>query len=249
MQKDITTLRLKTLYYYFLFVLPLIGLSQDSYKNTYNGEKIRHTRYSLSYIENHEQAEWVYYKLNSSLLMGVTKRSNNFRSDSKIISGSAKVSDYRKSGYDRGHLAPAGDMKSSQRAMSESFFMSNMSPQLPSFNRGGWKKLESLVRFWAKDSEINIVTGGILNKSLSKIGSSGVSVPDYFYKIIFDTYECKMIGFVMPNKKITLELQSYVKTIDEIEELTGIDFFYDLEDHLEDELESSVNINTWTFKK
>ena len=78
---------------------------------------------------------------------------------------------------------------------------------------------------------------------------SGVSVPDYFYKIIFDTYECKMIGFVMPNKKITLELESYVKTIDEIEKLTGIDFFYNLEDHIEDELESSVNINSWTFKK
>ena len=179
----------------------------------------------------------------------LTKRSNNFRSDPKIISGSAKLSDYRKSGYDRGHLAPAGDMKSSQHAMSESFFMSNMSPQLPSFNRGGWKKLESLVRFWAKDSEIHIVTAGILNKSLSKIGESGVSVPDYFYKIIFDTYECKMIGFVMPNKKITLELESYVKTIDEIEKLTGIDFFYNLEDHIEDELESSVNIDSWTFKK
>ena len=233
--------------YFFLFVLPLIGFSQDSYKNTYNGEKISHSRFSLSYIENHKQAEWVYYKLNSRLLKGITKRSNNFRSDPKIISGSAKVSDYRKSGYDRGHLAPAGDMKSSQCAMSESFFMSNISPQLPSFNRGGWKKLESLVRFWAKDSEIHIVTGGILNKSLSKIGSSGVSVPDYFYKIIFDHDECKMIGFVMPNKKITNELQSYVKTIDEIEELTCIDFFCNLEDYIEDELESSVNINSWSF--
>lgn len=233
--------------YFFLFVLPLIGFSQDSYENTYNGEKISHSRFSLSYIENHKQAEWVYYKLNSRLLKGITKRSNNFRSDPKIISGSAKVSDYRKSGYDRGHLAPAGDMKSSQCAMSESFFMSNISPQLPSFNRGGWKKLESLVRFWAKDSEIHIVTGGILNKSLSKIGSSGVSVPDYFYKIIFDHDECKMIGFVMPNKKITIELQSYVKTIDEIEELTCIDFFCNLEDYIEDELESSVNINSWSF--
>ena len=233
--------------YFFLFVLPLIGFSQDSYENTYNGEKISHSRFSLSYIENHKQTEWVYYKLNSRLLKGITKRSNNFRSDPKIISGSAKVSDYRKSGYDRGHLAPAGDMKSSQCAMSESFFMSNISPQLPSFNRGGWKKLESLVRFWAKDSEIHIVTGGILNKSLSKIGSSGVSVPDYFYKIIFDHDECKMIGFVMPNKKITIELQSYVKTIDEIEELTCIDFFCNLEDYIEDELESSVNINSWSF--
>lgn len=240
---------MRSLLIFVLFVLPFIGFSQDFFKITSNGEKISHLRYSLSYIENHEQAEWVYYKLNSKLLTGLTKRSNNFRSDPKIISGSSKVSDYRSSGYDRGHLVPAGDMKSSQRAMFESFFMSNISPQLPSFNRGGWKKLESLVRFWAKKSEIHIVTGGILNKSLSKIGSSGVSVPNYFYKIIFDPSESKMIGFVMPNKKITLELQNYIKTIDEIEKLTGIDFFYDLEDDFENELESSLNINSWTFKK
>ena len=97
----------------------------------------------MSYLETHEQAEWVYYRLNSNLVSGNVKRSNNFREDKSIRTGSANLSDYKYSGYDRGHLAPAGDMKSSNTGMSESFFMSNISPQTPSFNRGGWKKLES----------------------------------------------------------------------------------------------------------
>ena len=232
------------IYLFGFFVYP-----QEYYKNSFNGDLITHSHFSLSYVEDHEQAEWVYYKLNPILLKGSSKRTNNFRVDLKVKTGSAEISDYKKSGYDRGHLAPAADMKFSKISMSESFFMSNMSPQKPSFNRGGWKKLESLVRFWAEDSEIHIVTGGILNKSLNKIGGNRVSVPDYFYKIIFDTHDCKMIGFVMPNKKITHELESYIKTIDEIENLTGIDFFYDLEDHIENELESEVNVTKWILKK
>lgn len=228
------------IYLFGFFVYP-----QEYYKNSFNGDLITHSHFSLSYVEDHEQAEWVYYKLNPILLKGSSKRTNNFRVDLKVKTGSAEISDYKKSGYDRGHLAPAADMKFSKISMSESFFMSNMSPQKPSFNRGGWKKLESLVRFWAEDSEIHIVTGGILNKSLNKIGGNRVSVPDYFYKIIFDTHDCKMIGFVMPNKKITHELESYIKTIDEIENLTGIDFFYDLEDHIENELESEIDLNKW----
>ena len=235
--------------FYLIYLFGFFVYPQEYYKNSFNGDLITHSHFSLSYVEDHEQAEWVYYKLNPILLKGSSKRSNNFRVDPKVETGSAEISDYKKSGYDRGHLAPAADMKFSKISMSESFFMSNMSPQKPSFNRGGWKKLESLVRFWAEDSEIHIVTGGILNKSLNKIGINGVSVPDYFYKIIFDTYDCKMIGFVMPNMKITHELESYVKTIDEIETLTGIDFFYDLEDHIENELESEIDLNKWIIKR
>jgi endonuclease G len=234
--------------YYFIFFIGFYIYPQEYYKNSYNGDLISHSRFSLSYIEEHEQAEWVYYKLNPDLLKGFAKRTNNFRADSAVKTGSAEIHDYRKSGYDRGHLAPAGDMKSSKKSMSESFFMSNISPQQPSFNRGGWKKLETLVRSWATNSEIHIVTGGILIYDLKKIGRNEVSVPDYFYKIIFDHNECKMIGFVMPNKKITKKIKNYVKTVDEIEMLTGIDFFYDLFDDIENELESVVKIKDWNFE-
>ena len=106
------------------------------------GEQIvNHLGYSLSYNEKNEQASWVAYELTADQVRGTVKRKDSFRSDPLIKTGSASLSDYKGSGYDRGHLAPAADMKWSTTAMSESFFMSNMSPQLPGFNRGIWKKL------------------------------------------------------------------------------------------------------------
>jgi endonuclease G len=221
--------------------------AQDNYKHSINGEYVEHSRYTLSYIEEHEQAEWVYYKLNPNLLRGNTERSNNFRVDFSISTGSASLNDYKGTGYDRGHLAPAGDMKDSYISMSNSFFMSNMSPQVPSFNRGGWKRLESLVRSWAEKDELYIITAGILKESLSKIGANGVSVPEYFYKVIYVPSSSKMIGFLMPNTKINLDLSYYAKTVDEIENLTGIDFFYNIDDNLEDRLESELRIDNWDF--
>lgn len=231
----------------FIFLLSISAFGQEYFEHSISGEKVIHSYFRLSYSEAHEQAEWVYYKLNSSLNNGSVERSDNFREDRSVSTGSAKLSDYKYSGYDRGHLAPAGDMKSSYTAMSESFLMSNISPQNPSFNRGGWKKLESLVRGWADKHELHIVTAGVLHSGLNKIGGSGVSVPSYFYKIIYAPNESKMIGFLLPNTKINLGLQSYVKSVDHIENLTGIDFFYDLEDGLENALEAKSILSSWDF--
>ena len=229
-----------------IFFLPILGLAQ-LYDHSFSGIKINHNYFSLSYSEIHEQAEWVYYVLNNKSLLGKTKRTNNFRSDDKVITGSSKTEDYKRTGYDRGHLVPASDMKISHTAMSESFLMSNISPQEPSFNRGGWKKLEFLVRSWAKNHEIHIVTAGILNFNLSKLGKSDVSIPNFFYKIIYVPSEKKMIGFVMPNTKIDSDLKKFVKSVDEIELLTGVDFFFNLPDEDENLLESNVNLSDWNF--
>ena len=119
-----------------------------------------------------------------------------------ISTGSASLPDYKGSGYDRGHLAPAGDMKWSTTAMSESFYMSNMSPQEPSFNRGIWNRLESQVRRWAIDNgSVYIATGGVLTDGLKTLGSNSVSVPQYYFKVILDYQEpdIKGIGFIIPN--------------------------------------------------
>ena len=228
-------------------VVSATAYTQNTFQHSSEGEIIKHSRYYLSYREDHEQAEWVCYKLNSNLVSGLINRSNNFREDYSVSTGSAKPSDYKYSGYDRGHLVPAGDMRLSYKAMSESFLMSNISPQNPSFNRGGWRKLEALVRNWANKNELHIVTGGVLSGELIKIGISGVSVPRYFYKIIYAPKKGKMIGFVMPNSKINLNLKSYVKSVDVIESLTGKDFFYDLYDDLENKLESKSDITDWNF--
>jgi len=159
-----------------LLLIPFVSFGQD-YLPKSNREIINHTYYSLSYSEKHEQAEWVYYKLTPQMINGNIERTDDFRSDPYVRTGSASKSDYYKSGYDRGHLAPAGDMKISQKAMSESFYRSNMSPQTPSFNRGGWKNLESLIRSWViAEREIHIITGGIFQNKLGRIGTNEVTI-------------------------------------------------------------------------
>jgi len=134
--------------------------------------------------------------------------------------------------------------------MSESFYMSNMSPQEPSFNRGIWKKLESTVRNWAvKEDTIYVVTGGVLSSSKGSIGPNRVTVPEYYYKVIYDpTGEKKMIALVLPNKKCTKHLQVYVVSVDHIENITGIDFSPALPDKLENNLESNVTAAKWSFE-
>ena len=211
------------------------------------GEIVKHSYIIMSYNEKHEQANWVFYKLNQRNINGDSKRKDNFRPDPFVSSGSAELIDYKGSGYDRGHLAPAGDMKMTNNSMSESFYLSNISPQYPSFNRGGWKRLETLIRKWATSKSLNIYTAGILGNDLNSIGPNQVSIPRKFYKIIFDTSNENVIGFIMPNQKILKELRSFVVSIDEIADATGIDFFSEMEDYKENELESNIDLLNWDF--
>lgn len=127
--------------------------------------------------------------------------------------------------------------------------MTNISPQLPAFNRGGWKELEDQVRKWATEFDsLYVITSPVLEKDLKKIGQNGVSVPKYFYKIILDCCqpEIKMIGFLMPNQKISRGPWPYAVTVDSIERVTGLNFFPQLPDILEDSLESMIQNSYWT---
>ncbi|MFV0365858.1 MAG: DNA/RNA non-specific endonuclease [Mangrovibacterium sp.] len=209
---------------------------------------IHHTYYSLSYSEKHEQAEWVYYELTQEEAKGGASRTNNFRPDNAVKTQSAQLADYNGSGYDRGHLAPAADMGFNDTAMTESFYFSNMSPQDPGFNRGIWKNLEALVRNWGLTyGAIHIATGAILNEDFPTIGSNEVSIPKYYYKVIFDANQQKAIGFILPNASSSANVQSFTVPIDEVERLTGIDFFYQLEDTIEETLESTFDVAQWTW--
>ncbi|MGR6088621.1 MAG: DNA/RNA non-specific endonuclease [Arcticibacter sp.] len=215
------------------------------------GQKVIHkSGFSLVYSEPHEQALWVAYELTASETNSSYARTDRFISDSEISTGSARPTDYKGTGLDRGHLAPAGDMGWSAQSMAESFYMSNMSPQAQGFNRGIWKKLEELVRTWAVEyGAVCVVTAGILTNDLPTIGSTGVSVPAYYYKVILDNTgpDYKAIGFILPNASSRASLQSYAVPIDEVERITGIDFFPKLDDGLEESLESSVSIRDWTW--
>ncbi|KYG75424.1 DNA/RNA non-specific endonuclease [Roseivirga echinicomitans] len=205
--------------------------------------------YTLRYSEEHEQALWVAYILYADSLKQTTfERKDDFRADTRIKTSSAALEDYKESGYDRGHLAPAADFSYSEFALSQSFFMSNMSPQDPSFNRGVWKKLEDQVRTWAmENNQIYVVTGPVLNKKYKTIGLNQVSVPEYYYKIILDMRkpEIKAIAFLIKNEASSAPLSSFVVTIDSVEQLTGLDFFPGISDELENALEGSLMISKW----
>jgi endonuclease G len=225
--------------------------AQELLPTSTTGQIVRHTYYTLSYSEKDEQPEWVYYTLTAEMLKGKQKRTNDFRQDTLITSISAQPLDYKHSGYDLGHLCPAQDMKLNKTSMSESFLMSNMSPQKPSFNRGIWKKLEAKVRKWAiTEGRIYVVTGGILTSNKGKIGLDGVSIPKYFYKVVYDPKgQGKMIALLLPNEKGRNPLQTYVVSVDSVESLTGIDFFPELPDTLENLLERNKDLSGWSFSK
>ncbi len=210
------------------------------------GEQINHHYYILSYNENTEQANWIYYELTSQMLNGNIKRSNRFRNDPLVSTISASSSDYTKSGFDRGHLCPAADMQFDSIAMNESFYMSNISPQNPGFNRGIWKSLEGKVRDWANTKEkLVIVTGPIFNEADQRIGQNKVRVPAYFYKILFAEEQNQMIAFILPNAASSNSLDKFASTVDSLEEITGIDFFSQLPDRLENRLESEIVLSGW----
>lgn len=229
-------------------------IDPNFYPESTTGQVVYHKHYTLSYDEEHEQAEWVAYKLTEeNLRKERVNREKTFREDESIKTLSAKHNDYTNSGYTRGHLAPAGDMAFSKDAMRESFYMSNMSPQIKEFNGGIWRELEENIRNWAYDNdELYIVTGPIFNQGLpiKKIGFNEVSVPDQFFKIILDLKEPekKSIAFLIPNKKSTEPLINYVVSIDAIEELTGVNFFADfLSPELEVQLELKSEPDKWQF--
>lgn len=213
-----------------------------------NLQLVEHTFLSLGYSEEHEQAAWVAYLLSRQHALNAHERRNNFRSDPLVRSKSAQREDYTRSGYDRGHLAPAADFDFRREALSETFYMSNVSPQKPAFNRGGWKELEELARQWASiHDSLWIVSGPVLSGGLKKIGANHVSVPEYFYKIILDSRQpsIKVIGFLMPNTKIKKESRYYAVSVDSIEKVSGLDFFPQLPDLLEEALEKSVQYEEW----
>lgn len=215
---------------------------------TTTDQVIHHNYYSLSYSEEHEQAEWVAYELKKDHLSNLDRSRPYFKIDRAVKTGAAHWRNYKNSGYDRGHLCPAGDRRFSLEAYNETFLTSNISPQEHNFNSGIWNRLEQKGRYWAKKFDgVYVVTGGVLNDDLPNIGSEGVSVPGQFYRIFVDLTprDPKMIAFLIPHHESNKPLDDFVVTVDSLEILTGIDFFPLLEDELENRLERSHHYQSW----
>lgn len=209
-----------------------------------------HTYYCFLYDEKYEHSKWVAYYLNKDMLLNCNIRKNEFKEDPLVTTKTANNSDYRKSGYDKGHLLPAADMVFDSTALAETFYFSNISPQVPEFNRGIWKKLETEVRGYAlKLNQLFIITGPIIiDDNLKRIGKNNVAVPQFFFKSILYISDSTVqtIGFIFPNEKAKIKsIYTYSVTIDKIETETGLDLFYNLPDDIENKVESFCDTIFW----
>ena len=239
-----------------LKTIPVNFVNRDYIPKGDYDELIHHSYYSLDYNEEYEVPNWVAYKLTEeSLDIKNVPRQKRFNVDPEVDKRSAKHSDYTHSGYTRGHMAPAGDMAFNTEAMKESFFMSNMTPQLRALNGGIWRELEENVRDWAYDNdEIYVVSGPLYySGNPQRIGKNKVAVPDAFFKAILDNKgkQKKSIGFLIPHSKSDKHLKEYAVSIDKIEEETGLDLFSEIFDNVrsEEELERSYNVNYWQISR
>ncbi len=229
-------------------------------------EVVYHLAYALVYAEPYEQAKWVAHIILPDVVRGNEGRSNDFRPDPAIKTGSAVEADYFLRiyqpdstfkydgfGYDRGHLAPSADFRYSKRALSESYFYSNMSPQVAELNRGRWAELEDVVRQYAvrNNVPVYVVTGGVLKPGLKKIerGANKVSIPEQYFKVALDLVNQRAIAFLMPNKDCEYPVMNYACSIDSVESITKIDFFPSIPDEQENKLESSFDINKWVGER
>jgi len=206
--------------------------------------------FNLEFSPSNKQARWVGYFITRERLEGIKikRKGFSFSEDKRIKEGSAVDSDYKRSGYDRGHLVPARDMAFSKETLKESFLFSNISPQLPKFNRGKWAELESYVREMAKKHElIYVITGPIFDETDEKIGANAVSVPSYFFKalLFYTSSKVEAIGFIMPNQKINEGLECFACSIDNLEFLVDIDVFASLPDDIEEIAEKSYSKEFW----
>nr|WP_299387725.1 DNA/RNA non-specific endonuclease [Allomuricauda sp.] len=225
-------------------------LEEEFRPESTTGELVFHDYYMLSYSEPHEQAEWVGYILKKEHLTYDDRRRPYFIEDPKVSSKSADWRNYKGSGYDRGHLCPAGDRRFSEYAYKETFYTSNISPQDREFNAGIWNRLEQQIRSWCKRyGDLVVITGGVLENGLDEIGEEDVDVPNAFYKIVLrrNDPEHKLVAFLIPNQENKKPLSHFLISIDELEEETGINFFSKQPETWQSGRESGINASGWKF--
>ena len=216
-----------------------------TYPGKYKNEIVLHrTGYTVSYNVYYKNPNWVAWELTREETKGETDRYDKFMPDPDLPEPRVVHKDYTRSGYDRGHMAPAADMKWSKQAMIESFYMSNICPQVGNLNRGDWNDLEELCRDWAeKYGRIYIACGPIFDsKSPKRIGEHKVAVPDRFFKVIL-IYNRKnpiAMGFIFKNIARSQDIEKYMVTVDSVENVTGMDFFSKLPDNVENRIESII---------
>lgn len=219
-------------------------------KDNRSDRVITHKGYTVSYNYDWKIPNWVAYELTDWEVEGEVPRYDKFKPDPMVPQyATAVTDDYKYSGYDRGHMAPAADMKWDEQVMKESFYLSNICPQNPNLNGGAWKDLEEQVRDLAyQKGSIFVVCGPIVNDASTTIGLNKVVVPQAFFKVLLqeNNGEIHTIGFVYENKSGSKPMSTYAMTVDEVEKMTNIDFFPSLPDNIEKSVEADVDFSKWT---
>ena len=211
---------------------------------------IEHTAYTVSFNSEWQLPNWVGYELTADETFGDVPRSKKFTTDPMVIGRCATTNDYTRSGYDRGHMAPAADMKWSQTAMDESFYTTNICPQNKNLNKGDWNDLEELARDWAREyGSVYIVCGPVVKPNCKTIGENNVAVPEAFFKVFLrkDGNSWKSIGFYFENKSGSRDLKTYVLSVNDIEKRIGIDFFHLLPNDVQESVESQNSPMQWNL--
>ena len=209
---------------------------------------IEKTSYIVSYNKDTKTPNWVAWHLTAEHTDGPYGRLGNFHEDEDVPAPRATLADYRRSGWSRGHMCPAGDNKWDEQAMYESFALTNVCPQNASLNSGLWNSIEMDCRKWAKKyGGVYIVCGPVfLNKEHETIGGNRVVVPEAFFKVILCLQgKPKAIGYIVRNTEGKKKKDQFVNTVDEVERITGMDFFPALSDDIENEVEAHANLDDW----
>ncbi|TVR39880.1 MAG: DNA/RNA non-specific endonuclease [Cryomorphaceae bacterium] len=230
-------------------------------ESPFSGQLLDYSAMMIEYVAEHKQAAWVYYQILPDIRESKSGRTNDFREDSRVEGGTAVQEDYfltfenietgrRKYegfGYDRGHLAASADFRWSADVLSESYFYTNITPQLPGFNREGWAELEGVLRTHVMRTghPIWVATAGVLHDDLPVIERSvnQVSIPELYYKVVYDEEAGEGIGFLVPHEEHLRAPHVYAVSIDSVEAVTGINFFPNLPDA--ERIESQFNLQHW----
>jgi endonuclease G len=190
-----------------------------------NNQYLCRTAYAVNYNYATKVPFYAVEHITAANLVKNAPRKDDFREDPEIpVQHRATLADYTGMGFDRGHVAPAADMTFSAQAMSESFFLSNMMPQVPGNNRGIWKYLEENVRYWVQvKGEVYVITGTLFDAQPKMMNK--VAIPSHVYKIVIDPKSGKQIAYLFPNEKLDPKLiDNYAVSVATIEQKTGINF-------------------------
>jgi endonuclease G, mitochondrial len=206
------------------------------------GSLLENDSYLVDFNVSRRIPNWTYYTLNESMTVGKFSKPSNFKSDTRLQNPPLRHDDYTHSGYNRGHLKPAGDSKLSEKDYKDSFLMTNVVPQNPQMNQQIWKELEELNRSWVRHyGQLHIITG-TSTSTIDSIGENTIHVPSALWKATLRLYpDTSCIAFMVPNDDISHELENYQLSVDSLEYLIGIDLFHQLPDAIETEIEKSLN--------